>query len=64
MALDSYTDVKPTVTNLWGELVYRKTADRPFVIPVDHVVGRSLRQPGQCRNYRKVVRSRNYPFVL
>jgi hypothetical protein len=30
---------QPAVTNIWGELIYRKTADRPFVIPVDHVGG-------------------------
>jgi hypothetical protein len=29
----------PTITNIWGELVYRKTSDRPFVVPVDHVEG-------------------------
>jgi hypothetical protein len=29
----------PDVTNIWGELVYRKTVDQPFVIPVDHVDG-------------------------
>jgi hypothetical protein len=29
----------PAVTNIWGELVYRKTHDRPFVMPVDHVEG-------------------------
>jgi hypothetical protein len=66
MALDGYTDVKPTITNLWGELAYRKTADRPFVIPVDHVDGPGA-AAGRGRlieNYRKVARARNYPFVL
>jgi hypothetical protein len=66
IALDGYTDVKPTITNLWGELVYRKTADRPFVIPVDHVDGPGA-AAGRGRlieNYRKVARARNYPFVL
>jgi hypothetical protein len=29
----------PMVTNIWGELVYRKTSDGPFVVPVDHVEG-------------------------
>jgi hypothetical protein len=29
----------PMITELMGELIYRKTSDRPFVIPVDHVVG-------------------------
>lgn len=29
----------PPVTNIWGELVYRKTHDQPFVIPVDHLTG-------------------------
>jgi hypothetical protein len=29
----------PAVTNIWGELVYRKIHDRPFVMPVDHVEG-------------------------
>jgi hypothetical protein len=29
----------PKVTNIWAELIYRKTSDRPFVIPVDHVGG-------------------------
>jgi hypothetical protein len=29
----------PLVTNIWGELVYRKTVDRPFILPVDHVDG-------------------------
>jgi hypothetical protein len=27
------------MTNLWAELTYRKTSERPFVIPVDHVEG-------------------------
>jgi len=37
----------PAVTNIWGELVYRKMRDRPFVMPVDHVEGpnaQSVRQ--------------------
>jgi hypothetical protein len=29
----------PAVTNIWGELIYRKTRDRPFAMPVDHVAG-------------------------
>jgi hypothetical protein len=29
----------PAVTNIWGELVYRKTVDQPFIMPVDHVDG-------------------------
>jgi hypothetical protein len=29
----------PMVTNIWGELVYRKIHDRPFAMPVDCVVG-------------------------
>jgi len=27
------------VTDLWAFLIYRKTRDQPFVIPVDHVGG-------------------------
>ena len=29
----------PTITDLGGELIYRKTSDRPFVIPTDHIGG-------------------------
>jgi hypothetical protein len=29
----------PSVTNIWGELVYRKIRDQPFAMPVDHVEG-------------------------
>jgi hypothetical protein len=32
-------DGVPLVTNIWGELVFRKVADRPFAVPVDHVGG-------------------------
>jgi hypothetical protein len=30
----------PTIVDVWGELIYRKTKDTPFVIPVDHLSGR------------------------
>jgi hypothetical protein len=65
-ALDRYTDVKPTVTNLWGELVYRKTADRSFVIPVDHVDGPNSAKARDrlIENYRTFARSRNYPLAM
>jgi hypothetical protein len=32
-------DPAPPVTDLWAFLIYRKTRDQPFVIPVDHVGG-------------------------
>jgi hypothetical protein len=65
-ALDRYTGVKPTVTNLWGELVYRKTADRSFVIPVDHVDGPNSAKARDrlIENYRTFARSRNYPLAM
>jgi hypothetical protein len=51
----------PAVTNIWGELIYRKTSDRPFVIPVDHVGGPSAASTRDqlIENYRNVVRLRN-----
>lgn len=29
----------PPVTDMWAVMIYRKTRDQPFVIPVDHVMG-------------------------
>jgi hypothetical protein len=51
---------RPPVTNIWGELVYRKTSDRPFVIPVDHVGGPDAAKARQRlnENYRSLVRGR------
>jgi hypothetical protein len=52
--------VAAAVTNIWGELVYRKTRDRPFVIPVDHVSGPNA-EPARARlteNYRRLARGR------
>lgn len=43
----------PAVTDLWAFLTYRKTSNRPFVIPVDHVGG-----PSAART--KVVLRENY----
>ncbi len=44
----------PLVTNIWGELVYRKTTDRPFVLPIDHVEGPNAAAVRQrlIENYR------------
>jgi hypothetical protein len=64
--LGDYTDVKPTITNLWGELVYRKTVDRPFMIPVDHVGGPAADavRARLIESYSKLTRARPYPFTL
>jgi SAM-dependent methyltransferase len=50
----------PKVTNLWGELIYRKVNDRPFVIPVDHVGGPGATAARQrlIENYRRLVGGR------
>jgi hypothetical protein len=44
----------PLVTNIWGQLVYRKTHDRPFTMPVDHVEGDDAKAVRQrlVDNYR------------
>jgi hypothetical protein len=54
---------KPTVTDIWGELIYRKTADRPFVIPVDHVGGPDAASARErlIENHRSLALSRPYP---
>lgn len=51
---------RPPVTNIWGELVYRKTSDRPFVIPIDHVGGPDAAKARDRlnENYRRLVRGR------
>jgi hypothetical protein len=51
---------RPPVTNIWGELVYRKTSDRPFVIPVDHVGGPDAAKARHRLNesYHRVARGR------
>jgi hypothetical protein len=50
----------PMVTNIWGELVYRKTTDRPFTIPVDHVGGQDAEaaRAQLTKNYRRLARGR------
>ena len=50
----------PAVTNIWGELVYRKVRDQPFVIPVDHLVGPNATTARQrlIKNYRRFARGR------
>jgi hypothetical protein len=50
----------PAVTNIWGELVYRKTSDRSFAIPVDHLGGPDAMAARHrlIDNYRHVARSR------
>jgi hypothetical protein len=51
---------RPPVTNIWGELVYRKTSDRPFVIPIDHVGGSDAAK-ARLRlneNYRRLAQGR------
>jgi hypothetical protein len=50
----------PAVTNIWGELVYRKARDQPFVIPVDHLVGPNATTARQrlIKNYRRFARGR------
>jgi hypothetical protein len=57
---------KPTVTDIWGELIYRKTADRPFVIPVDHVGGPNAASARDrlIDNHRSLAQSRPYPLKL
>jgi hypothetical protein len=57
---------KPTVTDIWGELIYRKTADRPFVIPVDHVGGpdSASARDRLIENHRSLALSRPYPLKL
>jgi hypothetical protein len=49
----------PLVTNIWGHLVYRKTSDRPFVLPIDHVEGPDLAavRGKMVDNYRRSARS-------
>jgi hypothetical protein len=50
----------PVVTNIWGELVYRKTSDQPFVIPVDHVNGPNAEKARArlTENYRRLALGR------
>jgi len=50
----------PQVTNIWGELVYRKTSDRPFVIPVDHVAGPNAAEARErlIAHHRRVAKAR------
>jgi len=45
----------PLVSNIWGQLVYRKTSDRPFTMPVDHVEGADAEAIRQrlVENYRR-----------
>jgi hypothetical protein len=68
MVLDGNGDPAPlpTVTDIWGELIYRKTADRPFVIPVDHVGGPAAdaMRARLIENHRKHAASRPYPLTL
>jgi|FEC22Drversion2_1045045.scaffolds.fasta_scaffold00309_2 hypothetical protein len=47
----------PMITNIWGELVYRKTVDRAFAIPVDHVEGADVSaiKARLNDNYQRVV---------
>jgi hypothetical protein len=54
------------VTDIWCELVYRKTSDRPFVIPVDHVGGpkADAARTRLVDNYRKTMLARNYPLKM
>jgi hypothetical protein len=57
---DSKPVAPPEVTDIWGELVYRKTSDQPFVIPIDHLSGPNA---GAVRhrlieNYRQVAQAR------
>jgi hypothetical protein len=50
----------PKVTNMWADLVYRKTSDRPFVIPVDHVDGPEAQKARRLLigHYDRVAKSR------
>ena len=50
----------PEVTDMWAELIYRKTTDEPFVIPVDHLTGPNA-AADRLRlidNYRRTLTSR------
>ena len=44
----------PLVANIWGQLIYRKTHDGPFTMPVDHVEGSDAAAVRQrlVENYR------------
>jgi len=48
----------PAVTNIWGELIYRKTGDQPFIMPVDHVEGpnATMVRSRLIENYRRAGR--------
>jgi hypothetical protein len=63
---DRPADAPPMIANLWGNLAYRKTANQPFVIPVDHVGGPAAEamRARVIENYRKLAQVRPYPFTL
>src|SRR5262249_54871970 len=48
----------PIVTDMLAELIVRKTSDRPFVIPVDHVVSPDADSVRRrlIENHRRIVR--------
>jgi hypothetical protein len=59
-AIDHRPAPVPDVVDIWGELIYRKTKDQPFTIPVDHLTGLNA-EADRLRlidNYRRTLASR------